>query len=125
MRILICGGRDFTSLDMIDTALDRITTYHGKKIKLLISGGAQGADACAELLADQLGIPIMIFPPAWGKLGKAAGPVRNGWMLEFGQPDIVLAAPGGKGTADMIRQAKKANVPVVEIKQEKKATITE
>ncbi len=36
-------------------------------------------------------------------------------MLDEGKPDIVLAFPGGKGTANMVRQAKKAEITVVEI----------
>jgi predicted Rossmann-fold nucleotide-binding protein len=37
-------------------------------------------------------------------------------MLTKGKPDIVIAFPGGSGTADMICQARKAGVPVEEIK---------
>jgi predicted Rossmann-fold nucleotide-binding protein len=33
-------------------------------------------------------------------------------MLSEGKPDLVIAFPGGRGTADMIRQAKEAGVPV-------------
>jgi len=33
-------------------------------------------------------------------------------MLDKGQPDLVLAFPGGNGTADMIRRAEAANIPV-------------
>jgi hypothetical protein len=36
-------------------------------------------------------------------------------MLLEGKPDLVVAFPGGKGTADMVRRARKANVPVKEI----------
>ena len=37
-------------------------------------------------------------------------------MLDEGKPDLVVAFPGGTGTADMIRRAKKAGVEVKEIK---------
>jgi len=36
-------------------------------------------------------------------------------MLEWG-PDLVIAFPGGRGTADMVRQARIAGVKVIEIK---------
>jgi len=35
-------------------------------------------------------------------------------MLAEGEPDAVLAFPGGRGTADMVRRAKRAGVPVWE-----------
>jgi hypothetical protein len=37
--------------------------------------------------------------------GRSGGPKRNQQMLEEGKPDLVLAFPGGRGTADMVRRA--------------------
>jgi ABC-type sugar transport system substrate-binding protein len=36
-------------------------------------------------------------------------------MLDEGKPDIVVAFPGGTGTADMVRRARKAGVVVIEV----------
>ena len=36
-------------------------------------------------------------------------------MLDEGKPDLVIAFPGGRGTADMVRKANRAGVKVVEI----------
>jgi hypothetical protein len=36
-------------------------------------------------------------------------------MLTEGKPDLVVAFPGGRGTADMVRRAYAANVIVKEI----------
>lgn len=36
-------------------------------------------------------------------------------MLRDGKPDIVIAFPGGRGTADMICQARAAGIRVEEI----------
>ena len=36
-------------------------------------------------------------------------------MLDEGKPDLVVAFPGGRGTADMIRKAEGAGVPVVTV----------
>lgn len=38
-------------------------------------------------------------------------------MLDEGQPDCVIAFPGGEGTADMVNRATKAGVPVHKIPQ--------
>lgn len=34
-------------------------------------------------------------------------------MLTDGQPDLVVAFPGGRGTADMVRRARAAGVETV------------
>ena len=39
--------------------------------------------------------------------------MRNARMLAEGKPDLVVAFPGGRGTADMVAQARKAGVRVV------------
>lgn len=42
---------------------------------------------------------------------KAAGHIRNKQMLDTGI-DVVIAFPGGRGTANMVKIAKEANVQV-------------
>jgi UDP-N-acetylmuramoylalanine-D-glutamate ligase len=36
-------------------------------------------------------------------------------MLDDNKVDLIVAFPGGKGTADMVERAKKANIEVREI----------
>ena len=40
-------------------------------------------------------------------------------MLDEAQPHIVIAFPGGRGTADMVRKAEVAGVPVVRVRRRK------
>ena len=47
-------------------------------------------------------------------MGHCGGPKRNQMMLDQ-KPDIVLAFPGGRGTADMIARAEQAGVEVVKV----------
>ena len=54
----------------------------------------------------------MVKPHEWAKFGKRAGPMRNARMLAEFNPELVIAFPGGRGTADMIARAKKARVSV-------------
>lgn len=84
-------------------------------ISLLIHGDAPGADTLAGLYAADHGIDCVAFPANWERHGPAAGPMRNQRMLEVAKPELVIAFPGGKGTADMVRRARKAGVPVNEI----------
>jgi hypothetical protein len=82
---------------------------------VVIHGDARGADRLAGEIANAAGIPVESYPADWVKHGRAAGPIRNQLMLDVAKPDVVLAMPGGNGTADMVRRAKAAGVAVVVI----------
>lgn len=114
MKLLVCGGRDYSDADTLEKTLDAINKKRG--IDLLINGGAPGADWLAYLWANANEIPSVTVPAKWKRHGKAAGPRRNAEMLETWKPDGVVAFPGGRGTADMIKQAKAAGVTVMEVK---------
>lgn len=110
MKLLVCGGRDYSNHAALERALLHL---HGRRpITLLIHGDAPGADRLAARIADLHGIPTMAFPADWSGLGKAAGPIRNQQMLDEGRPDGVMAFPGGSGTADMVRRAIAAGLKV-------------
>lgn len=83
---------------------------------VVIHGGQKGADKLADKWAVEHDRRVVEFKAHWDKYGKAAGPMRNARMLERGKPDLVVAFPGGVGTANMIKQAREAKVPVLRIK---------
>lgn len=109
MKLLACGGRDYCDRQAAFAALDAV--HARRQVTLLIAGGARGADRLAEEWADSRGIPKMILPAEWDKHGKAAGMIRNRQILAL-KPDGVIAFPGGRGTADMVRISKAAGVKV-------------
>lgn len=111
MRILVCGGRDFTNRQTLEIVLWNYLT----KVTAIIHGDARGADRMAGVWANTHNIEEIRFPADWNKYGKSAGPIRNEQMLIEGRPDLVIAFPGGVGTADMVNRAKKAGVKVIEI----------
>lgn len=113
MRVLVCGGRNFSDREAVFNELHSLAAEHGWLT--VIEGGAQGADALARHWAQLCYQGIVTVHAEWRRLGKAAGPARNTRMLVSGKPDLVLAFPGGKGTADMVRQAREVGVPVREI----------
>jgi hypothetical protein len=113
MRGLICGGRDFADADLFDAAMARLDTMF--EIDTVIQGGAAGADAMAKTSATAKGKELLSFPADWTLHGRVDGPIRNKQMLDEGKPDVVIAFPGGRGTANMMGQARSAGVNVIDI----------
>jgi hypothetical protein len=111
-RVLVCGGRHFGDAVALASALYRVQEKRG--IAVLIHGAARGADTLAAGWAMMEGVDALPFPADWKAHGKTAGPIRNQRMLDEGLPDAVVAFPGGTGTADMVRRALAAGVPVWE-----------
>lgn len=110
-RVLVCGGRDFRDRNLVFTTLDALQPQPW----LIIEGGARGADALAQSWALDRRVTRLTYPAEWNKHGPAAGPIRNARMLAEGKPDLVIAFPGGAGTADMVAKARAAGVEVIEI----------
>jgi hypothetical protein len=109
-RVLVCGGREYPERYRVKFALSDLVPSP----TLIIHGGAKGADSAASEWAIAVGVEERVFLPLWDKHGRAAGPIRNQRMIDAGRPDLVLAFPGGRGTADMVRRARAAGVPVIE-----------
>ena len=112
MRVLVCGGRNYENYSLVERRLSSLLP----KLKMIIHGAATGADSPAQRFAEENEIPVIQFPARWDLYGRAAGPIRNQEMLEIGCPDLVMAFPGGRGTAGMVRLARMANVKVEEIR---------
>lgn len=111
MRVLVCGGRNYNDLGNVWSQLDVIHSLEGP-IEVVIHGGASGADMLGKKWAVANNVRHTAFKPDWNAYGPAAGPIRNKRMLDEGKPDLVLAFPGGRGTDDMVRQAREAGVRV-------------
>lgn len=112
-RVLVCGGRDFNDPSFIFRHLVGLHSRRG--ITAIIEGGAKGVDKFARMWAEGQGIPVASYPANWATEGKSAGPKRNRQMLTEGCPNLVVAFSGGKGTANMVAQARAAGIEVIEV----------
>lgn len=128
MKIVVCGGRKFTDLDLFITEMYSI--LEGKEDYILVSGGADGADTFAREYAKINGIKFEEYLAEWdnldvpgavikknkrtGKLYNArAGHDRNFIMLDMA--DMIVAFWDGKspGTGEMVREATSRKIPLV------------
>lgn len=112
---LVCGGRDFADQKIFDEVMGYLLRTRGCPSKV-VHGGALGADSMAVAWAERMAIQVAEYPADWKAYGPSAGPIRNQEMLDKETPQIVIAFPGGRGTADMVRRAKEAPAELVEIK---------
>ena len=128
MRVLVCGGRTFgrklnnkriwvkdkEEVHLLVTTLNKL--YFDEGMDVLIEGEAEGADKLSRWWASILNIEVIKFPAHWKLYGKSAGFIRNKKMLDQGKPDLVIAFPGGVGTANMCDLAEAAGIEIRRIK---------
>lgn len=118
MKVLVCGGRDFYDYERLCRVLDFVRT--GRDVTHIIHGAAPGADVLSGVWANARGLECSAYPARWfdsrGRLDRAAGPIRNQRMLDENTDiGLVVAFPGGRGTADMVRRARRAGIEVLEV----------
>lgn len=130
---IICGGRHFSELDYPEIRKNLTKFLESQNVVEEICGMAIGADMFGMDVALHMGIKVNRFYADWGMTmpefkddpkcvektyngayNKLAGINRNRRMAEYAKNNrgICIALPGGRGTADMIRQAKERDIPV-------------
>lgn len=112
VKVLVCGGRDYTNQEEIYRVLDAYLARLGP-FMMIISGGATGADSLAREWAVDRRVDHMILHAKWDLHGRAAGPIRNRRMAKR-NPKYVLAFHSNieesKGTKDMVKVARAAGI---------------
>ena len=107
MRVIVTGGRTYADAANVHAELDMIQPA------VIVQGGANGADQLAREWARLRHKPCFTFEADWSR-GAKAGPERNAKMIASGA-DLVVAFPGGRGTADCVKKALAAGIPVREV----------
>ena len=104
MVLIVTGGRDYQNERLVRRVLKVLNPT------ILLFGDATGADEFAWKWAkDHRPADHKRFEAYWDQHGNAAGPIRNramiDWALDIDPWPIVVAFPGGRGTADCVKQA--------------------
>lgn len=114
-RVLMFGPRNYVNGAKVRRVVELYYEKYGKRL-VIIEGGAQGADEWARSSALDLAIPVMSFPSPWhhGRR-KWAGPVRNQWMIDIGQPHEAVCfhwanPPSTPGSANMFKKLNHAGI---------------
>lgn len=117
--ILVTGDRHWTNRTLVQSVLAEYPAP-----ARLIHGACSGADTIAAEIGKELGFDVVGYPADWRRWGDAAGPMRNGEMLQLERPDLVIAFHNNlwgksRGTRDMVEKAKDAGVAVRLVREEK------
>lgn len=129
MKVIVCGGRTFGNAVFLFRTMDGL--HAELRFTEFMQGGAPGTDALAKRWAkthpeivrweckadwNNLSYPDAVIKtrPDGSQYDAMAGHRRNGRMLEW-RPDRLVSFRGGPGTADMVSQARAANVKVIEV----------
>ncbi len=113
ITVLVTGGRDYDDARAVSRALT--AAWYSCDGMRVIHGAARGADTLADEWCTANNVSVTQYPADWKQHGKAAGMIRNVEMLERGKPDLVIAFPGGRGTAGCVREARKRGIEVVQV----------
>lgn len=116
MIVVVTGGRDYRADHRIYAELDAVAG--SGPVRFLIHGACRGADLLAAQWASFNEVDEIRMPARWLD-GLSAGPERNRRMLKFaaelsepGERVMLLAFPGGFGTASCIREAERLGIEV-------------
>lgn len=112
---LVTGSRRWWDGERLFGELERVGP------DCVVHGGAEGADGLAGQWARQSRVSCVVMPASWERLGRAAGTIRNGHMIEMlqamracGWVVRVLAFPASdsKGTWDCVKRAEQAGFDI-------------
>ena len=118
VKIGVVGLRDFNDPQHVFDKLDKVLSgseYEGKHI-VIYSGGATGIDDIVEDYVlyhnTRPNVSFERLDADWDNLGKAAGFIRNGKIVESVSRVFAFWDKVSRGTKDTIDKALKARKPV-------------
>ena len=108
MKTIIAGGRTITDYSLVLSAL----AESGFEPTEIVSGMALGVDTLAIQYATEHNLPLKEFHADWKKHNRAAGPIRNREMANYGDALIAIWDGESRGTKNMIEEATKRGLKV-------------
>lgn len=108
MVLVIAGSR---GLEVKPSRITSVLESLGWWPDQVLSGGARGIDRCGERWARSREVPVVVVAADWDRLGRAAGPVRNGEMARLATHLLAFWDTKSRGTADMISKMSELGKP--------------
>lgn len=108
--MIIAGSRTIKDYETVARVIEEVEWE--KEITEVVCGMASGVDDLGRKWARSKGIPVLEMPADWNKHGRSAGPIRNEEMAKDADALILIWDGKSKGSADMLRQAKKHGLKI-------------
>jgi predicted Rossmann fold nucleotide-binding protein DprA/Smf involved in DNA uptake len=108
MKLAIIGSRTFTNYEQLKDVLAQVKT----PITLIISGGAEGADALAMRYAREFGYSLLVHYPNRERYGNRCYAVRNQLIVDSADTMLAFHDGNSPGTKMGIGFMKEADKPV-------------
>ncbi len=108
--LVVSGSRHFSNSPLLASHLS--AALRKQPGLVLVCGSGKGCDTLVRQWAASHKVPLLVAPAHWSSLGKAAGPIRNQFMLSMAQGVLAFPLAGSKGTAHVIRSAKQLGLPL-------------
>lgn len=102
--LLVCGGRHYVDGDRVRAVLDR--TAERVEILAVRHGGAYGAEKLAEKWALENVYQVQVYKNPQTRIDAHVEDDERSRVV------AVVAFPGGEETADLVRRARAAKLPV-------------
>lgn len=108
MKIGIVGTRRRDAVEDFSIVSEKFKEIYEEGDTIVSGGCPKGGDRFAEIIANKLKIPIVVYVAHWDKYGKSAGFIRNSLIVDYCDVLIACVAEDRKGgTEDTIRKAEK------------------
>jgi hypothetical protein len=116
VKVIVAGGRGITDYSLVVEAMLNADLMEGIVPTQIVSGKARDVDTLGERWAVEHGLPVTPFPARWrdadGTYYPKAGHQRNSTMADHADALVAVWDGQSKGTADMIKKARKRGLLV-------------
>lgn len=100
MKLVVAGSRDFENYGFVKEHLKKFIEEN--EVSEIVQGGV---DSLAVRFATEFGIKVIVFEADWTANGRAAGPIRNSKLAEYGDCFCIFWDMESRGTKDMWKKA--------------------
>lgn len=102
---VVTGGRYYADYGHLKRVMDEERVPGMVVVQGECPTPKQGADGLTKRWCQETGVPCLGAYAPWKTRSRAAGPIRNGWMLDLLPVYKVIAFPGDRGTNNCVQQA--------------------
>ena len=118
LRVAVVGSRSYPRPDLVRALIARLHAYSARTGRPVVivsgtepgsrGGAPPGVDEVAIGEARRLGLATAVHPAEWQRLGRKAGPIRNGAIVADADHVVAFWDLRPRGSADAIDKALEA-----------------